>query len=161
MCVMCVPCFLALSFIIYTIIAIIAGSIFNYKYKWKVDLKISPEKFGACWPFYIPKLISKLKTIKKENNRNEVYDVLRDIKYYKDTEKPYQNTCNKTTGCLTMSSGLVGTYLALNQELLNQELFSIYLNLINKRYMVDINGNTLPLKYMMDINGNILPLNLD
>ena len=141
---MCVICFLVLSFIFYVIIGIIAGSIFNYKYKWKVDLKISSEQFGACWPKYVPILISKLKTIRKENNRNEVCDVLSDIKYYKDVEKPYQNTCNKTTGCLTMSSGLVGTYLALNQELNKCFKLGDYLVFKGKRYMVDINGNILP-----------------
>jgi hypothetical protein len=141
---MCVPCFLVLLFLIYAIIGLIAGSIFNYKYKWKVDLKISLEQFGACWPKYVPILISKLKTIKKENNRNKVYDVLSDIKYYKDTEKPYQNTCNKTTGCLTMSSGLVGAYLALNKELIESIKPNGYLEFKGKRYTVDINGNILP-----------------
>ena len=141
---MCV--FLVLLFIIYTIIAIIAGSIFNYKYKWKVDLKISSEMFGACWPKYIPILISKLKTIKKENNRNEVYDVLSDIKYYKDTEKPYQNTYNKTTRYSTIGLGLIGTYLSLNQELIKSITPGDYLEFKGNRYMVDINGNILPLK---------------
>ena len=156
---MCVPCFLALSFIIYTIIAIIAGSIFNYKYKWKVDLKISPEKFGACWPFYIPKLVAELKAKKKQSNRNIVLNTLDDIEYDISNSREKSNL-NVNTG-LSTSLGLVGTRLALNQELIESIKPNGYLEFNGKRYTVDINGNILPLKYMMGINGNILPLNLD
>jgi hypothetical protein len=144
---MCIPCFLTLSFIFYTITAIIAGSIFNYKYKWKVDLykytwkvdlNVSPEKFGLCWPKYVPILISELKDEKKQSNRNIVLATLDDIEYDTSNSREKSNKSIKPNG---------------------------YLEFNSKRYMVDItvdiNGNILPLKYMADINGNILPLNLD
>lgn len=156
---MCISCFLALSFIIYTITAIIAGSIFHYKYEWKVDLKISPEKFGACWPFYISKLIAELKAEKKQSNRNIVLNILDDIEYDTSNSREKSNL-NVNTG-LSTSLGLVGTRLAFNQELIESIKPNGYLEFNGKQYMVDINGNVLPLKYMMDINGNILPLNLD
>lgn len=84
---MCVLCFLILSFIFYTITAIIVGSIFNYKYKWKVDFEISSEKFGACWPFYISKLITDLKFKKKQSNRNIVLNVLDEYQKEHENEK--------------------------------------------------------------------------
>lgn len=127
---MCVQCFLVLSFIFYVIIGIIAGSIFNYKYKWKVDLKISSEKFGACWPFYIPKLISELKAIKKQSNRNIVLDTLHDIEYDK-TDIDKNSNVNVNTSA---SLGLVGAYLALNKELIESFTPGVYLELIHGRY---------------------------
>ena len=66
-------------FLIYAIVGIVSANIFNYKCKWKVDLNVSPEKFGVCWPFYVPELISELKAIKKQSNRNIVLDTLDDI----------------------------------------------------------------------------------
>ena len=152
---MCVLCFLVLLFLIYAVIGIIAGSIFNYKYKWKVyDFKISPEKFGACWPKYVPKLIAELKAEKKQSNRTMVLYTLHDIEYDK-TNSSEKSNLNVNT-CLFTSLGLTGTHLAYNSF-----KPSDYFEFKDKRYMVDINGNILPLKYMMDINGNILPLNLD
>lgn len=151
---MCVLCFLVLLFLIYAIIGIIAGSIFNYKYKWKVDFKISSEQFGACWPFYIPKLIAELKAKKKQSNRNIVLNTLDDIEY--DTSNSSEKSNSNVNTCLFTSLGLTGAYLAYNSF-----KHGDYLDVKGKRYMVDTNGNILSLKYMMDINGNILPLNLD
>jgi hypothetical protein len=136
---MCVPCFLALLFIFYTIIGIITGSIFNYKYKWKVDFKISSEKFGACWPFYIPKLIAELKAEKKQSNRNMVLYTLHDIEY----EKTNVNKNSSVNVNTSASLSLVGAYLALNQKMVESP--SDYLEFKGKRYMIDINGNILPL----------------
>ncbi len=146
---MCISCFLALSFIIYTITAIIVGSIFHYKYEWKVDLKISPEKFGLCWPKYVPKLIAELKAEKKQSNRNMVIYTLHDIGYDKTITDENSNI-NVNTG-LSTSLGLVGTRLALNQELIESIKPNGYLEFNGKRYTVDINGNILPLSYMADI----------
>lgn len=156
---MCVPCFLTLSFLIYTITAIIVGSIFHYKYEWKVDLKINPEKFGACWPFYIPKLITELKAKKKQSNRNIVLNTLDDVGYDK-TDIDKNSNLNVNTGLFT-SLGLTGAYLSLNPELNKSFKSGDYLEFKGKRYIVDINRNILPLKYMIDINGNVLPLKLD
>ena len=135
---MCVSCFLALSFIIYTIIAIIVGNIFSYKYECKVDLNVSPEKFGLCWPFYIPKLIAELKAKKKQSNRNIVLNILDDIEYdtTNSSEKPNLNI----NTCLFTSLGLTGTHLAYKSFKPGD-----YLDVKGKRYMVDINGNILPL----------------
>jgi hypothetical protein len=141
---MCVPCFLSLSFIFYTIVGIIAGSIFNYKYKWKVDFKISSEKFGACWPFYIPKLITELKAEKKQSNRNMVLYTLHDIGYDKTTVDKNSNV-NVNTGLFT-SLGLVGAHLAFNQELIESIKPNGYLEFKGKQYIVYSNGNILPLK---------------
>jgi hypothetical protein len=160
---MCVLCFLILLFLIYAIIGIIAGSIFNYKYKWKVDLykytwkvdlNVSPEKFGLCWPKYVPILISEFKDEKKQSNRNIVLATLDDIEYDKTNSSEKSNS-NVNTGLFT-SLGLTGAYLALNQELVESFKTGDCLEFKGKRYMVDTNGNILPLKYMMDINGNIL-----
>lgn len=141
---MCVQCFLVLSFIFYVIIGIITGSIFNYNYKWKVDLKISPEQFGACWPKYIPILISELKAKKKQSNRDIVLDTLDDIGYDK-TDIDKKSNLNVNTGLFT-SLGLVSVHLALNKELVKSFIPGDYLEFKGKRYMVDINGNILPLK---------------
>lgn len=140
---MCVLCFLTLLFLIYAIIGLIAGSIFNYKYKWKVDFKISSEQFGACWPFYIPKLIADLKAEKKQSNRNMVLYTLHDIEYDKTTTDENSNV-HVNTGLFT-SLGLTGAYLALNQELIESIKPNGYLEFKGKQYMVDINGNILPL----------------
>ena len=144
---MCISCFLALSFIIYTITAIIVGSIFHYKYEWKVDLKISPEKFGLCCPKYVPKLIAELKAEKKQSNRNMVIYTLHDIGYDKTITDENSNI-NVNTG-LSTSLGLVGTRLALNQELLESIKPNGYLEFNGKQYTVDINGNILPLSYIV------------
>jgi hypothetical protein len=140
---MCVLCFLILLFLIYAIIGLIAGSIFNYKYKWKVDFKISSEQFGACWPFYIPKLIADLKAEKKQSNRNIVLNTLDYIEYDKTNSSEKSNSNVNT--CLFTSLGLTGAYLALNQELIESIKPNGYLEFKGKQYMVDINGNILPL----------------
>lgn len=144
---MCVLCFLILLFLIYVIIGLIAGSIFNYKYKWKVDFKISSEQFGACWPFYIPKLIADLKAEKKQSNRNIVLNTLDYIEYDKTNSSEKSNSNVNT--CLFTSLGLTGAYLALNQELIESIKPNGYLEFKGKQYMVDINGNILPLKYIV------------
>lgn len=137
-------CSISITLIIYGLVGIISANIFNYKCKWKVDLNVSPEKFGLCWPFYVPKLISELKAEKKQSNRNIVLDTLDDIGYDK-TDIDKNSNLNVNTG-LSTSLGLVGTHLALNQELLNSIKPNGYLEFKGKRYMVDINGNILPLK---------------
>lgn len=152
-------CSIIITLIIYGLVGIVSANIFNYKYKWKVDLNVSPEKFGVCWPFYVPELISELKAIKKQSNRNIVLDTLDDIGYDKTITDENSNV-NVNTGLFT-SLGLVGAHLALNQELIESFKPNGYLEFKGKRYIVDINGNILPLKYMVDINGNILPLKLD
>jgi hypothetical protein len=139
---MCVSCFLALLFIFYAIIGIVSANIFNYKFKWKVDLNVSPEKFGVCWPFYVPELISELKAIKKQSNRNIVLDTLNDIGYDK-TDIDKNSNVNVNTGLFT-SLGLVGTHLALNQELIESIKPNGYLEFKGNRYTVNINGNILP-----------------
>lgn len=111
-------CCILIALFIYVLVGIGSANIFNYKCKWKVDLKVSPEKFGLCWPFYIPKLISELKAEKKQSNRNIVLDTLYDIKYGK-TDVDKNSSVNDNTS-LSTSLGLVGTHLALNQELLNR-----------------------------------------
>jgi hypothetical protein len=138
---MCALCFLVL-FLIYAIIGLIAGSIFNYKYKWKVDFKISSEQFGACWPFYIPKLIADLKAEKKQSNRNMVLYTLHDIEYDKTNSSEKSNSNVNT--CLFTSLGLTAAYLALNKELIESIKPNGYLEFKGKRYTVDINGNILP-----------------
>jgi hypothetical protein len=149
---MCALCFLVLLFLIYAIIGIIAGSIFNYKYKWKVDLykytwkvdlNVSPEKFGLCWPKYVPILISELKDEKKQSNRNIVLATLDDIEYDKINSSEKSNS-NINTGLFT-SLGLTAAYLALNKELIESIKPNGYLEFKGKQYMVDINGNILPL----------------
>lgn len=142
MCVMCVPCFLISLFIIYVIIGIITGSIFHYKYEWKVDFKISSEQFGACWPKYIPKLIAVLKAEKKQSNRNIVLNTLDYIEYHKTNSSEKSNS-NVNMG-LSTSLGLTGAYLALNKELIESIKPNGYLEFKGKRYVVDINGNILP-----------------
>ena len=132
-------CCVLLALNIYAIIGIVSANIFNYKCKWKVDLNVSPEKFGLCWPFYVPKLISELKAEKKQSNRNMVLYALHDISYDKT---PVDKNSNVNTGLSTPD--LVGAYLALNQKMV--ESLSTYLEFKGKRYMVDINGNILPLK---------------
>ena len=137
-------CSISITLIIYGLVGIVSANIFNYKYKWKVDLKVSPEKFGLCWPFYVPKLISELKAEKKQSNRNIVLDTLDDIGYDK-TNIDKNSNLNVNTG-LSTPLGLVGTHLDLNQELIESIKPNGYLEFNGKRYMVDINGNILPLK---------------
>ena len=135
---MCIPCFLLLSFIFYVIIGMVAGTIFNYKYKWKVDLNVSSEKFGAFWPFYILKLIADIKAEKKQSNRNMVLYTLHDIEYDKTNSSEKSNSNVNT--CLFTSLGLTGADLAYKSFKPN-----CYLEFKGKQYMVDINGNILPL----------------
>lgn len=145
---MCVLCFLVLLFLIYAIIGIIAGSIFNYKYKWKVyDFKISSEQFGACWPKYVPKLIADLKAEKKQSNRTMVLYTLHDIEY--DTTNSSEKSNSDVNTGLSTSLGLVGARLALNQELRESIKPNGYLEFNGKQYTVDINGNILPLSYIV------------
>ena len=136
-------CSISITLIIYGLVGIVSANIFNYKCKWKEDFKVSPEKFGLCWPFYVPKLISELKAEKKQSNRNMVLHTLYDIKYGK-TDVDKNSSVNDNTG-LSTSLGLVGTHLALNQELIKSITPGDYLEFKGKRYMVDINGNILPL----------------
>jgi hypothetical protein len=68
---------------------------------------------------------------------------LHDIEYDK-TAVDKNSSMNDNTG-LSTSLSLVGTHLALNQELLNSIKPNGYLEFKGKRYMVDINGNILPL----------------
>ena len=135
-------CCISIALIIYGLVGIVSANIFNYKCKWKVDLNVSSEKFGLCWPFYVPKLLSKLKAEKKQSNRNMVIYTLHDIEYDKTTVDKNSNV-NVNTGLFT-SLGLVGAHLALNQKMVESP--SDYLEFKGKRYMVDINGNILPLK---------------
>lgn len=137
-------CSISITLIIYGLVGIVSANIFNYKCKWKVDLNVSPEKFGLCWPFYVPKLISELKAEKKQSNRNMVLYTLHDIEYDK-TDVDKKSNLNVNTG-LSTPLGLVGTYLALNKELIESFTPGDYLEFKGKRYMVDINGNILPLK---------------
>ena len=74
-------CCISIALIIYGLVGMVSANIFNYRCKWKVDFKVSPEKFGLCWPFYVSKLISELKAEKKQSNRNTVLDTLDDIKF--------------------------------------------------------------------------------
>ena len=69
---------------------------------------------------------------------------LHDIEYDK-TDVDKKSNLNVNTG-LSTSLGLVGTYLALNKELIESFTPGDYLEFKGKRYMVDINGNILPLK---------------
>lgn len=160
---MCILCFLISSFLIYMIIGLIAGSIFNYKYKWKVDLNVSPEKFGACWPKYIPILISELKDEKKQSNRNIVLDTLDDIGYIETTsDKNSHLNINDynviKTGVYSIKSINDTEYEFKKLKLPSTSDKRKYITNKGKQYMVDTNGNILPLNYMVDINGNILPL---
>lgn len=135
---------ISIVLVIYGLIGIIATDIYIYKFKCKADLNISSEKFAACWPFYVPKLIYELKAEKKQSNRNIVLDTLDDIGYDK-TDVDKKSNLNVSTG-LSTPLGLVGTHLALNQELIESIKPNGYLEFKGKRYMVDINGNILPLK---------------
>jgi hypothetical protein len=129
-------------FLVYAIVGIVSANIFNYRCKWKVNLNVSPEKFGLCWPKYIPILISELKAEKKQSNRNMVLYTLHDIEY--DKTNSIEKSNSNVNTCLFTSLGLIGTHLALNQELIESIKPNGYLEFKGKRYTVDINGNILP-----------------
>ena len=138
-------CCISIILVIYCFIGIIID-IYVYKFKWKTNLNVSSEKFVVCWPFYISKLIFELKAEKKQSTRNIVLDALDDIGYDKtDVDKNSNVNVDVNTGLFT-ALGLVGAHLALNQEFVESFTPGDYLEFKGKRYMVDINGNILPLK---------------
>jgi hypothetical protein len=71
-----------------------------------------------------------------------VLDTLNDIGYDK-TDIDKNSNVNVNTGLFT-SLGLVGTHLALNQELIESIKPNGYLEFKGNRYTVNINGNILP-----------------
>lgn len=133
-------CCVSIALIIYGLIGMVSATIFDCRCKWKVNLNVSPEKFGVCWPFYVPKLISELKVEKKQSNRNMVLYTLHDIDYVKTVVDKNSNLNNNTALSLNK------THSALNQELVKKVYTGDYLEFKGKRYMVDIDGNLLPLK---------------
>lgn len=87
---------------------------------------------------YISKLIADIKAEKKQSNRNMVLYTLHDIEYDKTNSNKKSNSNVNT--CLFTSLGLTRADLAYKSFKPN-----CYLEFKGKQYMVDINGNILPL----------------